>query len=73
MTTKLLDSLFQKASALPPALQDDLARQWLAELDDEGLWDEKFAGTPDVIDNLAEQALREHAAGKSVNKGMDEI
>jgi hypothetical protein len=73
MTTKLLESVFQKASALPPALQDDLARQWLAELDDEQRWDEKFQRTAETIDSLAEEALREHQQQKTVAKGMDDL
>lgn len=71
--TQLLDSVFRKAASLPPALQDDLARQWLAELEDERRWEEKFAQSADAIDTLAERALREHAEGKTIAKGIDEL
>ena len=73
MTTRLLESVFQKASNLPPEQQDGLARQWLAEMEDQERWDRRFAETADVIDTLAEQALREHAQGKTISKGIDEL
>ena len=73
MTTKLLESVFEKAASLPPATQDSLARQWLAELEDDQKWDESFARSADAIDTLAERALREHQQGKTIAKGMDEI
>ncbi|HEY4330270.1 MAG TPA: hypothetical protein VGN88_11085 [Phycisphaerae bacterium] len=73
MTTKLLESVFQKAANLPPNLQDELARQWLAEMDDEQHWDQQFSQSADAIDTLAERALREHAQGKTLSKGIDEL
>jgi len=73
MTTKLLESVFQKAANLSPETQDTLARQWLAELEDQQQWDEAFAKSADAIDAMAEQALREHAAGRTVQKGFDDL
>lgn len=73
MTTKLLETLYEKAATLPPAMQDMFARQWLAELEDERRWDESFAKSADALDTLAEQALREHQQGKTIAKGIDEI
>jgi len=73
MTTKLLESLFEKASALPAEVQDMLAGQWMAELEDERQWDEKFAASQDAVDTLAERALRRHQQGKTVAKGWDEL
>jgi len=72
MTTKL-ESVFQKAAALSPELQDTLANQWLAELEDEQRWDEAFAKSADAIDTLAERAIREHQQGKTISKGIDEL
>ena len=73
MTTKLLDSLIQKAAVLPPDVQDQLARQWLAELEDDQRWDEAFAKSADAIDTLAERALLEDQQGKTIAKGIDEL
>jgi len=73
MTTKLLDSLFQRAAALPPEMQDTLARQWLDELEDERRWDETFANSQDELELLAERARREHQEGRTIPKGWDEL
>jgi hypothetical protein len=73
MTTKLLESLFEKVAALPPALQDDLARQWLDELEDERRWDNSFANSQEALDTLAQRALRRHREGKTIPKGIDEL
>jgi hypothetical protein len=43
MTTKALQSLIDKATALSPDLQERFAQQWLAELEDEQPWEEALA------------------------------
>ena len=72
MTTKL-EAAFKKAAALPPELQDLLAEQWLAELEDEQLWDEKFSRSQDMLESMARKALDNYRNGKTVAKGWDEI
>ncbi|HUO09608.1 MAG TPA: hypothetical protein VM008_14960 [Phycisphaerae bacterium] len=73
MTTKALQSLIDKATALSPDLQERFAQQWLAELEDEQLWDEKFAGSQDLLEKMAKDALENFRAGKTLEKGWDEI
>ena len=73
MTTKTLQSLIDKATALPAELQDQFAKEWLAELEDDQLWDEKFARSAHVIDSLAEKALEARKQGKTIKKGIDEL
>ena len=73
MTTKLLETLIQKASVLPPEHQDRLAEQWLAELEDDQCWDDSFAKSADLLDSLAEEAIRNHEQGKTIAKGIDEL
>ena len=73
MTTKVLQSLIDKATALPTDLQERLARQWLEELDDEQLWDEKFARSQDQLEAMARKALDNYRTGKTIAKGWDEI
>ncbi|HVX86360.1 MAG TPA: hypothetical protein VH253_16370 [Phycisphaerae bacterium] len=73
MTTKSLQSLIDKASALPAELQEQFARQWLAELENEALWDEQFAGSQSVLEEMAKKALEKFREGKTIAKGWDEI
>jgi hypothetical protein len=73
MTTKILESAFQKAASLPPQAQDELGRRILAEIDEDQRWDDTLAASADAIDTLAQRALQEHAQGKTIPKGIDEL
>jgi hypothetical protein len=75
MTTKLLDTLFEKVSAMDPEVQDQLAKQWLEELEDEAKWDETFASpkSQQLLEKLAKKALEDHREGKTIAKGWDEL
>jgi hypothetical protein len=61
--TKLLQRAFEEASKLPEGEQDALGRILLDELASERRWEELFAGSRDLLAELAEQALAEHRAG----------
>ncbi len=63
--TKLLEKAFAEAAKLPAEDQDVLAQAVLAELASERRWDELFAASPDVLSELAEEALAEHRAGRT--------
>jgi hypothetical protein len=63
--TKLLEKAFDEAAKLPDGDQDALAQAVLAELASERRWDELFAGSTDVLSELAEEALAEHRAGRT--------
>ncbi len=63
--TKLLEKAFAEAAKLPDDDQDALAQALLAELASERRWDELFAASPDVLSDLAEEALAEHRAGRT--------
>ncbi len=69
--TKLLAQAFEKASELPENLQDELARELLAELAGEALWDQTLAESAEAVDTLARQALEEHRAGRTRKMGFD--
>jgi hypothetical protein len=71
--TKLLAQAFAKASELPENLQDELARELLQELAGEALWDQTLAESAEAVDKLAEQALKEHRAGRTRKMGFDEL
>ncbi|HEX7408289.1 MAG TPA: hypothetical protein VF515_11655 [Candidatus Binatia bacterium] len=67
--TKLLEKAFAEAAKLPDDDQDALAQAVLAELASERRWDELFAGSTDVLSELAQEALAEHRAGRT--KALD--
>lgn len=71
--TKLLTQAFQRASKLPPNLQDELARELLDELQWEAHWDGTLAESGDMLDKMAEQALAEDGKGLTEEKGFDEL
>jgi len=61
--TKLLEKAFEVAAKLPPEQQDALAAALLRELESEHRWDQLFSASPDLLANLAEEALKEERAG----------
>ncbi len=63
--TKLLQRAFEEASKLPKGEQDTLGRILLEELASERRWEELFAGSHDLLADLADQALAEHRAGRT--------
>jgi len=63
--TKLLQEAFDQASKLPEADQDALGRILLEELASERRWEDLFAGSQDLFEELADQALAEHDAGRT--------
>ena len=63
--TKLLQKAFDEASKLPEGEQDALGRILLEELASERRWEELFAGSHDLLGQLADEALAEHRAGRT--------
>lgn len=63
--TKLLKRAFEEASKLPEDEQDALGRILLDELASERRWEELFAGSGDLLAELADEALAEHRAGRT--------
>ena len=71
--TKLLQKAFEEASKLPDAEQDTLGRILLDELASERRWDELFAGSHDLLAELADKALAEHRAGRTEKLDPDKL
>lgn len=71
--TKLLQKAFDEASKLPDAEQDTLGRILLDELASERRWDEHFAGSHDLLAELADKALAEHRAGRTEKLDPDKL
>ena len=70
---KLLEKAFREASKLPEQEQDALARAVLDELASERRWDELFAASRDLLEELAKEALEEHRAGRTKKLDPDRL
>jgi hypothetical protein len=55
--TELLEKVISRLKTLPNSDQDAVATIILNELDEERRWDESFARSPDLLANLAAEAL----------------
>lgn len=64
--TELLKKAIEAISKLPPESQDAIAARVLLELEDEARWDEAFASSQDKLARMADQAIAEFKAGKTV-------
>ena len=71
--TELLKKAFEKASELPLEEQDRFGAWLLEELDSEERWNELFAKSQDMLAKMAEEALAEHRAGKTVPLDPDNL
>ena len=71
--TELLAKAFAKAAELPEEEQDVIAALILKELESEARWDELFEATDDGLAKLADEALREHKAGRTKRLNIDEL
>jgi hypothetical protein len=71
--TKLLEKAFEEAAKLPEEAQDSFAKFLLEELESERKWDELFSKSPDLLSELAEEALADHAAGRTTELDPDKL
>ena len=55
--TKLLETAFSRVRDLQDDEQDYIAALMLAELEDEREWDRQFAESPDLLAELAREAM----------------
>jgi hypothetical protein len=63
--TQALEAAIASAAKLPPQEQDALAALLVAEMESEERWGELFSHSQGLLAELAQQALLEHAAGKT--------
>jgi len=71
--TGLLEQAFAEAAKLSQQEQDALAQWILAELASERRWDEAFANSADVLEQLADEALAEYRAGLTEELDPDKL
>ena len=60
---KVLEQALSELTKLPEAEQDAVGAWILAELESERRWDDLFARSPDLLSELADEAIREDEAG----------
>jgi hypothetical protein len=63
--TKLLQQVIAQIEKLPPDKQDALATLILEELEEDQRWDDSFARSPDLLAQLATEAMAEYRTGKT--------
>ena len=63
--TKLLEKAFEEASKMSELEQDALARWLIDEIMSEKKWEKAFAESEYLLEKLADEALAEHAEGKT--------
>jgi len=71
--TTLLSKAIKRIETLPQELQDEIAAQLLEDLESEFKWQKTLAKPQSKLDQLAEKALQESAAGKTKKIGFDEL
>ncbi|MEA3359079.1 MAG: hypothetical protein U9R17_06700 [Thermodesulfobacteriota bacterium] len=71
--TQLLEKAFKKASKLPVMEQNVIAKWLIDELESETKWERLFAESEDILEKLADEALAEHAQGKTKPLDIDKI
>ncbi len=63
--TKALEEAFREASTLPDEEQDELAAAIHSEIASDADWQRSLAGSLDVLERLADEALDEHRRGRT--------
>lgn len=64
--TKALKEAFEEASKLTDIDQDSLAAAIRAEIEAEKVWESGFKGSAPALERLADEALQEHASGRTL-------
>ncbi len=63
--TELLKKAFDEAAQLPADQQDAIASLLLEELKSDRAWSQAFDRSQDALQKLADEAIRDHKAGKT--------
>ena len=76
MVTPAVNTIIKMIEQLPESDQDRVAehlREYLAELEDDGKWDEAFAKSQDKLVYAAREARKQLAEGKSEPMDFDKL
>jgi hypothetical protein len=75
MISKLLSNVIQQAQTLPIAIQDELAEQFLEDIENEIKWQETLSKPQEslVLEEIARKALQDLQEGRTKAMGFDEL
>jgi hypothetical protein len=71
--TKLLEKAFKEVSKLPEIEQNTIAKWIIEELKMEKKWDQAFAESEDLLDNLSDEAIKLHKSGKTIPLDIEKL
>jgi len=71
--TQLLQQAMAELQKLTDSDQDAIAAMILAEIADEKLWDDSFAGSQEKLSRLADKVRDDIRAGRTRESGIDEL
>ncbi len=71
--TTLLEQAFAEAAKLPPQEQEVFAAWMIDELKSEHRWSQLLDRSPDILAQLADEALSEHRAGRTQVLDPDQL
>jgi hypothetical protein len=67
------EKVIQQAPSLPIEIQDEIAEQWLEDIENELGWQKALQQPQDKLLDLAREALQQSVRGETLAKGFDEI
>jgi len=75
MMSALLSSLVQKAQELPEAIQDELAEQFIEDIENEIKWQVTLSKPQDslILKQLAQKAIADSETGQTKEIGFDDL
>lgn len=75
MISKLLSNVIQQAQSLPIAIQDELAEQFLEDVENEIKWQETLSKPQEslVLEEMARKVLENYQAGRTKVIDFDEL
>ena len=65
--------IIEKAATLPDVIQEEIALQWLDDIDNELQWQATLSQPQSQLESLALAALQEAIHGKTLKMGFDEL
>jgi len=71
--TKLLEKAFEEAAKLSTQDQDTLAKWLLRELESDRHWDDSFAKSEDLLEELADNAVKDYEQGRTQPLDPDKL
>jgi len=75
MMSPFLSRVIQKAQELPEAIQDELAEQFMEDIENEIKWQETLSKPQDslILKELAQRAIVDSENGRTQEMGFDEL